>query len=69
MAKLPNLEDGSYYFSVDAINGVGYGGSLVTTVHHSTPYIIDTTPPIILYLQIEAYDNIENMLNITFNIR
>lgn len=69
MAKFSGLSDGSYYITVDVINGAGYGGSLVTTVHHSTEYIIDTLPPVINELNIDEYDININRLNISFNVR
>ncbi|XP_069118468.1 uncharacterized protein [Argopecten irradians] len=40
------LPDGQYYVTVSAINNVVYGGALVTTVCHTTPIDIDTTPPV-----------------------
>ena len=40
-----NLADGAYYVTVQALNGAELGGSLVTTVCHSTPFTVDTTPP------------------------
>jgi len=44
-AKNLFLTDGQYFVTVKAINSVVHGGALVTTVCHSTPYTIDTTPP------------------------
>ena len=41
-----HLADGSYYVTVQAVNGAELGGSLVTTVCHSIPFIVDTTPPV-----------------------
>ena len=32
--------------TVQALNGAELGGSLVTTVCHSVPFIVDTTPPV-----------------------
>ena len=69
LAKFSDLLDGSFYITVDVINGAGYGGSLVTTVHHSTEYIIDTQPPEIDELNIDDYDINTNRLNISFNVR
>ena len=47
-----NLSAGRYYVTARALNKVEYGGMLSTTFCHSTPYIIDTTNPIIY----EIYD-------------
>lgn len=64
-----SLSDGSYYISVDAINSVGYGGSLITTVHHSTPYIVDTLPPVVNDWSVVGYNESSNKLTVTFNVR
>ena len=40
-----HLSDGAYYVTVQALNNAELGGSLVTTVCHSTPFIVDTRPP------------------------
>ncbi|XP_061188852.1 uncharacterized protein LOC133197029 [Saccostrea echinata] len=39
------LLDGKYFMTVQCLNNVVFGGSLVTTVCHSTPLTVDTTPP------------------------
>ncbi|XP_072034301.1 uncharacterized protein [Amphiura filiformis] len=41
------LEDGQYFITVRAINKVEFGGPMAVTVCHTTPYTIDTSPPII----------------------
>lgn len=63
------LSDGSYYVSVSAINGAGYGGSLVTTVHHSVPYIVDTTPPVIDSFELMSYDIQFDILNLSYTVK
>ena len=68
LAKI-DLMDGEYYITVEAINGVGYGGSMVTTVHHSVPYIVDTQPPVIGSFSSVYYDIDSNILNVSFLIR
>lgn len=40
-----DLKDGEYYATVEALNNVLFGGALVTTVCHSVPFLVDTTPP------------------------
>ena len=68
MAELSYLSYGYHYITVDIIN-TGYEGLLVTIVHHSTEYIMDTPPPeIVDKLNIDNYDININMLNI-FNVR
>jgi hypothetical protein len=44
-ARSLHLPDGPYYVTVQAINNVVHGGAMVTTVCHSTPIMVDTTPP------------------------
>ncbi|XP_062588035.1 uncharacterized protein LOC134249704 [Saccostrea cucullata] len=39
------LQDGKYFMTVQCLNNVVFGGSLVTTVCHTTPLTVDTTPP------------------------
>jgi len=41
-----HLPDGAYYITVQALNGAELGGSLVLTLCHSTPLIVDTTSPV-----------------------
>ena len=41
------LPDGQYYITVQALNNIVYGGALVTSVCHSTPVTIDTSPPVL----------------------
>lgn len=40
------LADGRYFVTIQALNNAELGGSLVTTVCHSTPFTVDTTPPV-----------------------
>lgn len=63
------LNDGPYYVTVDAINNAGYGGALVTTIHHTTPFILDTTPPVIDGLTVVEYDIVKNILSVDFSVR
>ena len=63
------LKDGNYYITVDAVNKAGYGGALVTTIHHSIPFIVDTTPPDIEYLEIDDYEIESNILTFNYSIR
>ena len=51
-----HLADGSYYITVQALNGAELGGSLVTTVCHSTPITVDTTPPVFKGVTEVIYD-------------
>ena len=61
--------DGSYYITVDAINSVEYGGSLVTTVMHSTPYVLDTQAPVVESLDLIGYNQSTNQITVSYNIR
>ncbi|KAL3873866.1 hypothetical protein ACJMK2_036950, partial [Sinanodonta woodiana] len=40
------LPDGKYYVTLRALNNVQYGGPLSLTVCHTTPYVVDTSPPL-----------------------
>ena len=53
------------YFT-QAINNVEYGGSLVTTVHHTMPYIVDTTAPLLQIIMVEPYDTVANTLTVHY---
>ncbi|XP_071798137.1 uncharacterized protein [Asterias amurensis] len=52
-----NLPDGAYFTSVRALNKVEFGGPMALTVCHSTPLIIDNTPPIIYSIENITYDS------------
>lgn len=68
LASFQNLSDGSYYVTVQAVSNVIYGGPLATTVHHSTPYIIDTSPPIVNEVYNVQYNLTSNYLNLEYNV-
>ncbi|XP_076085326.1 uncharacterized protein LOC143056125 [Mytilus galloprovincialis] len=63
-APYEQLPDDQYFITVRAINGVKYGGPLATTVCHTTPYIVDNSPPIIYELYNIQYD--EFQYNLTY---
>ena len=54
---------------LQAISNIEYGGPLATTVHHSTPYILDTTPPQLNDVIITEYDTSTNQLVFSYNAR
>lgn len=68
--------------TVQCLNNVVFGGSLVTTVCHSLPITVDTTPPFfdgveqiyfdehfdILGIYYKAYDNESLLANIEFGL-
>ena len=64
-----DLSDGVYFFTVHAVSNVEYGGPLVTTVAHSTPYIVDTSPPILTEVEVIDYNGSSNQLILTYNAR
>ena len=66
LASSLDLTDGSYYISVQAINNIEYGGPLVTTVQHSTPYVIDTSPPTLTELESIEYNVSTNELRLSY---
>ncbi|VDI57617.1 Hypothetical predicted protein [Mytilus galloprovincialis] len=63
-APYTQLPDDQYFITVRAMNGVKYGGPLATTVCHTTPYIVDNSPPIIYELYNIGYD--EFQYNLTY---
>lgn len=63
-----HLADGPYYMTVQAMNDIVFGGSLVTTVSHSFPYIIDTSPPIFYSVDDYVYDYDFNALIVWYNL-
>ena len=62
----PNLQDGDYYITVRVESNVEYGGPLVTTLHHSTPYQVDTVPPEVADMTLEGYSADQNELSISY---
>ena len=58
-----------YYVTVEAVNNVVHGGALVTTVRHSTPLVIDTTPPVIDGIRVEMFDSSTGYLSVQVNAR
>lgn len=61
-----HLPDGQYYSTVQAVNNVVHGGSLVTTVCHSTPVVVDTTPPLFNGVSDILFDEDFNIMAIYF---
>ncbi|XP_053407458.1 uncharacterized protein LOC123547213 isoform X2 [Mercenaria mercenaria] len=62
-----HLTDGPYYVTVQALNGAELGGSLVTTVCHSTPFVVDTTPPVFNGVTDIIYDEDFDLIAIYYN--
>ncbi|XP_061168902.1 uncharacterized protein LOC133178171 [Saccostrea echinata] len=60
------LQDGKYFMTVQCVNNVVFGGSLVTTVCHSIPLIVDTTPPFFNGVQQIYFDEHFDMLAIYY---
>lgn len=65
-ARNIHLSDGQYYVTVQAINNVVHGGSLVTTVCKSIPLTVDTTPPLFKGLTDIIFDEDFNLMAIYF---
>ena len=61
------LKDGPYYVSVQALNSIVFGGALVTTVCHSNALIVDTTPPILNFVDNVFYDEDFDLLGIYYS--
>ena len=60
------LPDGAYYVTVRATNGIAYGGPLFTTVQHTTPYKVDTTPPFVSEDARVSYNASTNQLTVEY---
>ncbi|KAK6174798.1 hypothetical protein SNE40_013376 [Patella caerulea] len=61
------LADGKYYVTVRALNKVEYGGPLVTTFCHTTPYVIDNTKPFVYEVFDVQYDEESEDLSTAYN--
>ncbi|XP_067685182.1 uncharacterized protein [Haliotis asinina] len=62
-----HLSDGPHYVTVQAVNNIIHGGALVTTVCHSTPLIVDTTPPIFNGIDDVFFDGDFELLGLYYN--
>ncbi|XP_035697583.1 uncharacterized protein LOC118430698 [Branchiostoma floridae] len=60
------LEDGKYHVTVRAINSVEFGGAMATTVCHTTPYVIDNTPPFVHHVHSVRYD--DDVISAEYNV-
>lgn len=63
------LKDGAYYVSVRAVNNVILGGSMVTMVSHSTPLIVDSSPPTIHHVAVLSFNTRTHWLVFFVNAR
>ncbi|XP_066275501.1 uncharacterized protein [Branchiostoma lanceolatum] len=68
IASHPYLEDGEYHITVRAINNVEFGGAMATTVCHTTPYIIDNTPPFVHHVHSVQYDENDFTISAEYNV-
>ncbi|CAH1268735.1 Hypp3967 [Branchiostoma lanceolatum] len=59
---------GDYHITVRAINNVGFGGAMATTVCHTTPYIIDNTPPFVHHVHSVQYDETDFTISAEYNV-
>lgn len=67
-AVLSDLElpEGAYYITIRATNQIAYGGPLFTTVQHASPYIVDTTPPVVGDGVDVSYNSSTNQLSVEY---
>ncbi|KAI8487517.1 hypothetical protein Bbelb_347510 [Branchiostoma belcheri] len=63
-----DLADGVYHITVRAINNVEFGGAMATTVCHTTPYIIDNTPPFVHHVHSVQYDETDHTISAEYNV-
>ncbi|KAI8482777.1 hypothetical protein Bbelb_394390 [Branchiostoma belcheri] len=68
LASPLDLEDGVYHITVRAINNVEFGGAMATTVCHTTPYIIDNTPPFVHHVHSVQYDETDFTISAEYNV-
>ncbi|ESO82597.1 hypothetical protein LOTGIDRAFT_236952 [Lottia gigantea] len=61
------IPDGKYYLTVRALNKVEYGGPLVTSFCHSTPYVIDNSVPFVHEVFNVRYDEESEDLSAEYN--
>ena len=52
-----------------ALSEIDFGGPMALTVCHSTPYIIDTTPPVIHEIYSATYDEDTHVVSAIVNAR
>ena len=64
-----HLEDGKYFITVQAVNNVDMGGSMVTTVGHRIPLTVDTEAPIIHDIYGVKYNETTSVLTLNYNVR
>lgn len=68
LSKDLHLPDGQYYVTVQAVSDIIHGGDLVTTVCHSTPFTVDTTPPSFNAVQEFLFDDTFRYLVVYYNV-
>ena len=61
------LDDGPYYVSVQALNSIVFGGALVTSVCHSNSLIVDTSPPILHFVDDVFYDEDFDLMGVYYS--
>eukprot|EP00118_Oscarella_pearsei_P018126 m.184105 g.184105 ORF g.184105 m.184105 type:complete len:5153 (+) comp39317_c0_seq2:47-15505(+) len=66
--ELLHLDDGAYFLTVQAVNDVDSGGSLVATVGHSTPLLVDTVPPLVHGIHGLHFNETSTLLTLDYNV-
>ena len=61
------VDDGPYHVSTKILNNPVFGGSLVTSVCHSEPYIVDTSPPNMWDVHDTVYNELTYVCGIKYN--
>ena len=62
------FSDGKYHVSVRALNQVEFGGPLALHICHYTPYVVDTSPPIVHSLENVTYDELVLLLEFDVSV-
>ena len=56
--------DGVYHITLTALNKVEFGGPMALRICHQTPYIIDTTAPVIHHIEQANFDEDESLISV-----
>ncbi|XP_070206105.1 uncharacterized protein [Littorina saxatilis] len=68
LARDLQLPNGAYYVTVQAVSDVIHGGDLVTSVCHSAPFTVDTTPPNFHSVKEFLFDDSFRFLAVYYNV-
>ena len=61
------VSDGRYHVTVQALSRIDFGGPMSLAVCHSTPYTVDTTPPVIHEIHSVTYNETSFLVTCVVN--